>query len=87
MCDYVVHYCLGDEDYIAVSQTVIFEASVNCQTVSVPITNDDIFELNEIFNAVISEITDDPDVEITQPMSAVEILNDDSKSPSSKVIY
>ena len=58
---------------------------MNRQTVSVPITNDDVYELNEIFDAVISEITVDPGVEITQPMSAVEILNDDSKSPSSKV--
>ena len=60
---------------------------MNRQTVSVPITNDDVYELNEIFDAVISEITDDFDVEITQPMSAVEILNDDSKSPSSEVFH
>ena len=43
------------------------------------IANDDVFEPNEFFIVLISEIASDPDVEIIQPMAKVEIIDDDSK--------
>ena len=73
---------LDNEDYWTLSRVITFPettASEDRLTVSVSIANDDVFELNKFFIVLISEIANDPDVQITQPMAKVEIIDDDSK--------
>ena len=70
----------GDADYTGVFQTITFLASETMRSVSVPITNDDVYELDETFTATISEVMDNPNVDITLETTTVTINDDDSKS-------
>ena len=76
----------GNADYTAVTRTITFPASDSSFTVSVPITDDNLFELDEFFTARISETVDNPSVDILPPgdETTVQITNDDSKFSSSK---
>ena len=71
----------GNEDYTAVTQTITFPAADSSFTVPVPITDDDLFELNEFFTARISETVDNPSVDILPlgDTTTVQITNNDSK--------
>ena len=87
IASYLVHivctfFSSGDADYTATSRVITFPASQTSFTVSVPVTADSDVEPNEIFTALISEVADDPAIEISRPMTEVTITNDDSKSIS-----
>ena len=58
-----------------------FLPTENSKTVSVPITNDKLFELDEVFTATISQTPLAPFVLIPQitATASITILNDDSK--------
>lgn len=77
----------GNADYTAVSQTILFPASARSFTVPVPITNDDVYELDESFTATISEVVDSPSVDITRESTTVTIMNDDSKSRQARCMH
>ncbi len=70
----------ANADYIAVSRVITFPAAETNVTVPVLITNDLLYELDENFTAMISEIEDDTFVIVTEPLTTVQIINDDSKS-------
>lgn len=78
-CDNAVIW-LGNADYTATSRVITFPASETTLIVPIPIMDDDVVEPEEFFTAMISEVTDESDVEITRDMTQVFITNDDSKS-------
>ncbi len=67
-------------DYSSTSQIITFPAGETRITVPVPITSDSLFEEDEFFTAMISEVTDETFVRVTEPVTEVQISNDDSKS-------
>ena len=74
----------GDADYTATAGTLIFTGDRGIEAfetlfVNVPVISDNVVELDEIFNAVLTSITaDHRDVTITKSIGIGEILNDDT---------
>ena len=74
----------GDADYTTTAGTLTFTGNLGIEAfetlfVNVPVSGDNVVELDEIFNTVLTSITaDHRDVTITKPIGIGEILNDDT---------
>ncbi|MBT4693719.1 MAG: hypothetical protein HOB73_10275, partial [Planctomycetaceae bacterium] len=74
----------GDADYTTTAGTLNFTGDLGIEAfetlfVNVPVNGDNVVELDEIFNTVLTGITaDHRDVTITKPIGIGEILNDDT---------
>ncbi len=64
-----------DADYTAVSQVITFPTAETRVSVAVPVINDNIYELGENFTAMISEVTNDTLVTVTEPLTTVQIIS------------
>ena len=64
-------------DYITISQVLTFCNSSTVQAVQVPIVNDSVLELSEVFTASISLAEDSNIVELMPNSVSVTILDDD----------
>ena len=80
----VVQMCLcysgflpASTDYATTSQPVTFRPSDTLLNVTVPITDDSVYELQETFSAMLT--TTDPGVEITANTASASITDNDSK--------
>ena len=67
----------GVSDYTSVSRMVTFSAGQSSASVSVPITNDNVIEVSEMFSASLTAVTGD--VEIGADTADVTIIDDDGE--------
>ena len=77
MCLYYSGFLPASTDYATTSQTVTFRPSDTLLNVTVPITDDSVYELQETFSAMLT--TTDPGVEITANTANASITDNDSK--------
>ena len=77
MCLYYSGFLPASTDYATTSQPVTFRPSDTLLNVTVPITDDSVYELQETFSAMLT--TTDPGVEITANTANASITDNDSK--------
>ena len=77
MCVYYSSFLPASTDYTATSQPVTFRPSDTVLNVTVPITDDNVYELQETFSAMLT--TTDPEVEIIANITSATITDNDSK--------
>ena len=77
MCLYYSGFLPASTDYATTSQSVTFGPSATLLNVTVPITDDSVYELQETFSAMLT--TTDPRVEITANTASASITDNDSK--------
>ena len=77
MCVYYSGFLPASTDYTATNQPVTFRPSDTLLNVTVPITDDSVYELQETFSAMLT--TTDPGVEITANTASASITDNDSK--------
>ena len=77
MCLYYSGFLPASTDYATTSQPVTFRPSDTLLNVTVPITDDSVYELQETFSAMLT--TTDPGVEITANTASASITDNDSK--------
>ena len=77
MCLYYSGFLPASTDYATTSQPVTFKPSDTLLNVTVPITDDSVYELQETFSAMLT--TTDPGVEITANTASASITDNDSK--------
>ena len=70
---------LGTRDYNTSTETLVFNQTVTSHTIEVPLIDDDIFELNEVFIGNLVSVSDDARVTIDPDMADINIVDDDSK--------
>jgi len=72
----LVYSSATHDDYIALTETVSFEASSNTSVVSVVVVNDDVLENEEIFVVSMDVATGQQRVDVSQN-ATVSIISDD----------
>ena len=77
MCVYYSAFLPASTDYATTSQSVTFKPSATLLNVTVPITDDSVYELQETFSAMVT--TTDPGVEIFADTASVTITDNDSE--------
>ena len=77
MCVYYSAFLPASTDYATTSQPVTFRSSDTLLNVTVPITDDSVYELQETFSAMLT--TTDPGVEIIANITSATITDNDSK--------
>ena len=77
MCVYYSAFLPASTDYTATSQPVTFRPSDTLLNVTVPITDDNVYELQETFSAMLT--TTDPGVVIIANTASATIVDNDSK--------
>ena len=77
MCVYYSAFLPASTDYATTSQPVTFRPSDTLLNVTVPITDDSVYELQETFSAMLT--TTDPGVEIIANITSATITDNDSK--------
>ena len=77
MCVYYSAFLPASTDYATTSQPVTFRPSDTLLNVTVPITDDSVYELQETFSAMLT--TTDPGVEIIANITSATINDNDSK--------
>lgn len=74
----------GDSDYVTTAGTLNFTGDRGIEAfesliVNVPVSSDNVVELDEVFNTVLTAVTaDHRDVTITKPIGIGDVLNDDT---------
>ena len=68
-------------DYTSVSQVLTFSSSLTAQFVQVPIVNDSVMELTEVFTASISLENSNDHVELMPNSYSITISDDDGTIP------
>ena len=74
---YYTGFLPASTDYTATNQPVTFRPSDTLFNVTVPITDDSVYELQETFSAMLT--TTDPGVEIIANITSATITDNDSK--------
>ena len=77
MCVYYSGFLPASTDYATTSQSVTFRPSDALLNVTVPITHDSVYELQETFSAMLT--TTDPGVVIFNDTASATITDNDSK--------
>ena len=78
----LTHLCFSaPSDYISVSQVLTFSSSITAQTVQVPIVDDLVMELSEVFTASISLENSSDHVELMPNSISITISDDDGTVP------
>ena len=77
MCVYYSAFLPASTDYATTSQPVTFRPSDTLLNVTVPITDDSVYELHETFSALLT--TTDPGVVIIANTASATINDNDSK--------
>ena len=72
-----IGFLLASTDYTATNQSITFRPSDTLLNVTVPITDDSVYELQETFSAMLT--TTDPGVVINADTASATINDDDSK--------
>ena len=85
----MLHSILYNADYTPTIMSLTFSPTESSKTVSVPITDDLLFELDEVFTATISQTPLAPFVRIPRitATASITILNDDSKNYYKMTMY
>lgn len=77
--DYVIYISfLDSSDYVRTFTTLSFETGSYITTVDIPIINDDIGELQEVFYGMLS-IIGSSNIKITQDQAEIHIIDDDGR--------
>ena len=83
MCVYYSAFLPASTDYATTSQPVTFRPSDTLLNVTVPITDDSVYELQETFSAMLT--TTDPGVEIIANTASATVTDNDSKFATAAV--
>ena len=71
---------IDPDDYTSTTLSLTFDSGTTTQEIDIPITDDNIYELDtETFTADLELVTPDDDVQIMPPKATVFIFDDDRK--------